>query len=224
MTCLKKGCGLQMLIDKKTALAYRCSKCGMLEIHQLNIFNLSGGKTVWLRCECGHDKLSVARNARKVIVKPYCVVCGQNHELSFSEKKFWSKTTMQNLSCPRSGLNLGYYGPFSLLHREVEKQRQEIELLTDGLGFENFVDPEIMLAALDLLHEFATRGDLNCECGSSEVAIDLLPDRIEITCLRCQGSMGFSAVNLADIKFLEEKDHILLKYNNSRSPLNPGNQ
>ncbi len=45
-----------------------------------------------------------------------------------------------------------------MLQHEIDRQQRELELLTDGLGFDDFADPKVMLTALDILHDFAARG------------------------------------------------------------------
>ncbi len=94
-------------------------------------------------------------------------------------------------------------------------------MLAAGLGFDDFTDPEIMLSALDILHDFAAEGSLNCECGSKDIGIDLSKDVIHLNCFQCPGQLDISAVNLADLKFLENSTEIVLKYKSNKSPLNP---
>ncbi|MGM0414097.1 MAG: hypothetical protein ACQEQP_02810 [Bacillota bacterium] len=213
-----------MLIDKNIAMAVRCSKCGLLDIHQLNIFHLSGHKIVPLKCECGHQKISLFREKDEINLRPYCLVCGKRHDLKVDHKKFWTKSTVRSLNCPRTGLNLGYYGPYYILQSKIDRQQKELELLAAGLGFDDFQDPEIMLSALDLLHDLAAEGNLNCECGSKDIGIDLSEDEIHLDCLRCPGSLNITAVNLADLKFLENSKELVLKYEDNRSPLKPSRQ
>ncbi|MBF8437419.1 hypothetical protein I0Q91_10030 [Halanaerobiaceae bacterium Z-7014] len=210
-----------MLIDKNIALAIRCSKCGLLDIHQLNIFHLSGQKKVSLRCECGHRKITLFREIDDINFSPYCLVCGKRHDLKLDYKKFWTKNIVRSLNCPRTGLNLGYYGPYYILQSKIDRQQKELELLAAGLGFDDFTDPEIMLSALDILHDFAAEGSLNCECGSKDIGIDLSKDVIHLNCFQCPGQLDISAVNLADLKFLENSTEIVLKYKSNKSPLNP---
>ncbi len=210
-----------MLIDKNIALAIRCSKCGLLDIHQLNIFHLSGQKKVSLRCECGHQKINLYREKDDINLSPYCLVCGKRHDINLDHKKFWTKNTVKSLNCPRTGLNLGYYGPYYILQSKIDRQQKELELLAAGLGFDDFTDPEIMLSVLDLLHDFAANGSLNCECGSKDIGIDLSEDEIHLNCFQCPGRLNISAVNLADLKFLENLTEIVLKYKSNKSPLNP---
>ncbi len=211
-----------MIIEKIASLALRCSDCGKLETHQLNIFQLSGNIKIYLDCECGHNKIEVQRAAGNFIVRPYCLACGRHHEISIPEERVWNSARVQTLSCPRTRLNLGYYGPYGMLQHEIDRQQRELELLTDGLGFDDFADPKVMLTALDILHDFAARGDLNCECGSREVNIELLSEQIVLSCQVCTGALSIPASSPHDISRLESFDNLLLRYRTNTSPHNSG--
>jgi len=210
-----------MIIEKITSLALRCSDCGKLETHQLNIFQLSGEKKLDLGCECGHNKVEVQRVSQEIIIKPYCLACGRYHQLVLPEEQLWNSGDVQALVCPRTRLNLGYYGPFAQLQQEIDQQQRELELLTDGLGFDDFADPKVMLTALDILHDFAAQGELNCECGSHEVNIELLSEQIVLTCKLCAGVLSIPASSPNDINRLENFDSLLLQYRSNTSPTNP---
>ncbi len=207
-----------MIIEKSVSLAARCSSCGSLDINQLNIFQLSGGSTLKFTCQCGRKKIKLTRKDFQVLVNSYCLVCDTRHEIAVPEQKFWSGSRVGKLQCPRTGLNLGYFGPYFLLQKEVDRQQRELELLADGLGFDDFVDPEIMLMTLDILHDFAAAGSLNCECGSSEVNIDLFSDHILLTCQRCQGLLSVPACSKNDLNSLQEKESLLLSFPKDTSP------
>ena len=207
-----------MIIEKRSSLATRCSGCGRLEINQINIFQLSGTKELTYSCECGREKISIKRERSSVMLTPYCLVCDCRHELKMSGVDFWNGSSVEKLVCPRTGLNLGYAGSYQLLQKEVDRQQRELEMLADGLGFDDFDDPEIMLAALDIMHDFAAEGNLTCECGSVEVSIDLLSDKILLTCCRCQGILTIPAGCREDVKRLRKKDNLLLSFQANRTP------
>ncbi len=207
-----------MILEKKTSLATRCSGCGRLEINQINIFQLSGQKELTYSCQCGRGKIDVVRDRGEVHLTAYCLVCDRRHDLVVSDSRFWNIHNVSNLTCPRTGLNLGYYGGYALLQQEVDRQQKELEMLADGLGFDDFADPEIMLMALDILHDFAAGGDLICECGSSEVSIDLFSDFIQLTCQRCQGFLSLPAGDQEDVGRLRERETLLLTYQSNTSP------
>lgn len=207
-----------MIIEKSVSFATRCSDCGNLDINQVNIFQLSGSSSLKFTCQCGREKIKLARKRHKILATPYCLVCDKRHEISIPESKFWSDSRVRNLRCPRTGLNLGYFGPYFLLQKKVDQQQRELEMLADGLGFDDFVDPEIMLMVLDILHDFAAAGSLSCECGSSEVNIDLFSDYILLSCQRCEGLLSVPASDKKDVKSLQEQDDLLLSIHKDASP------
>lgn len=207
-----------MIIEKSVSLATRCSNCGCLDINQINIFQLSGSSRLKFTCQCSREKIELVKNRHKILATPYCLVCDRRHEIAIPETKFWSTSRVRKLRCPRTGFNLGYFGPYFLLQKEVDKQQRELEMLADGLGFDDFADPEIMLMVLDILHDFAAAGSLKCECGSSEVNIDLFSDYILLSCQRCQGLLSVPACDREDVDSLQEKENLLLSIHKDTSP------
>jgi len=207
-----------MLLEYSTAFALRCPTCGRLDTDKVHIFDLSGNKKHDIFCECGTKKASITRmDARHIKLDYYCIICEEEHSVIITASDFWSKNHLNTLVCTNTNLNLGYYGPHSLLKKELRKQQEELDSMANDLGFDDFVDPELMLEVLDYLHDAAAAGKLVCECGSHNINIELFSDSLELSCNNCGAKLSISASSENDLKKLRMSDEIVLKYN-------PGNK
>ena len=207
-----------MLIEKKSSLLIRCSSCGRLEINQVNIFQLSGDRKLKYRCQCGVEKISISRESGSIILLPYCLVCDCRHRLEIPEQSFWGREGARDLSCPRSGLQLGCCGSYVKLKHRVDRQQQELELLADGLGFDDFENPEAMLTVLDVLHDFAAAGRIICECGNFDINVELDSERVTLTCGFCGALLSVPAAGEADISWLRNQENLELSSCSTTTP------
>lgn len=213
-----------MVIELSTAFAMRCPTCGQLETHQLNIFHLSGDKSHDIYCECGSKKASISKKGTKYIqIRYYCIICDHDHSITVPKEVFWTKNHLSPLVCLDTDLNLGYFGSYSLIKKEIDRQQEELDSMANELGFEEFVDPEIMLGTLDYLHDIAALGGLLCECGSHDINIDLYSDRIQLGCNKCNSNLLIPASSKKDLEKLKKLDEVIIrsgqeKFKNSKDP------
>ncbi|MFW5855637.1 MAG: hypothetical protein ACOCVB_00035 [Bacillota bacterium] len=200
-----------MVLELSTALAMRCPTCGRLDIDQLNIFQLSGGSSHHIDCECGNRKMTVAKKGTDYIsISYYCIICEKEHSVVIPARRFWTPERLQSLVCVETNLNLGYYGSYRLIDRKLKKQQEELNSMANELGFDDFVDPELMLSILDYLHDIAANGNLFCECGSHDIDIDLFSDRIKLICKDCQASFTIPATSRRDLDKLKKLDELII--------------
>ncbi len=212
-----------MVIEISTAFAMRCPICGRLETHQINIFQLSGKKIHQIECSCGYKKASLRRKGNHIQVDYFCVICDEMHSKTASNNLFWTKNHLNFLSCLETELNLGYYGSYKLLKEEIDRQKAELDSIADELGFDDFEDPELMLEALDYLHDIAADGKLDCDCGSHNINIELYSDTVELICNHCRTRLSIPAATEENIKLLKNKDLVRIKYiqGSKKSSLDP---
>lgn len=212
-----------MLIELSTAFAMRCPDCGRLDVHQLNIFQLSGKKEHNIYCECGSRLTTIVQKGKNNIMLRYkCIICDRMHRMVVVKDKFWNKYHLNNIVCTETNLNLGYYGSFKLIKNELDKQQKELDSMATDLGFDDFVDPELMLDVLDYLHDTSARGALYCNCGSHDINIELFSDRVELNCNNCGASLIIPATGKRDLDHLKIMDEVVLKLSttgkNSKGP------
>ena len=200
-----------MVLELANLFAMRCPACGRLGTDPVNIFDLSGKSQKHLSCGCGSEKAVIWRNDKKKIgIRYYCIICEVTHRKLISASKFWSKDELHSFHCLKTGLNLGYYGPYHLIRAELDRQQAELNSMADELGFEDFVDPELMLEILDYLHDLAASGRLVCACDSKDINVELFFDRVELNCNDCQASLNVPAASREDIKHLRSCSEVVL--------------
>ena len=200
-----------MVLELSTALAMRCPTCGRLNIDQLNIFQLSGDTRHKIFCECGSHKMTVSKKgADHIVVEYYCIICDHEHSAMLSANKFWSKNHLSSLVCLETKLNLGYYGPYMLINEKLEKQQEDLNSMADELGYDDFSDPELILAILDYLHDIAANGGLFCECGSHDISIDLSSEKVKLICNNCQATYVVPVSSRKDLDRLKKLDELVL--------------
>ena len=67
-----------------------------------------------------------------------------------------------------------------------------------------------MLQALDVIHDIAAEGALNCDCGSDDINIELFSDKIQLICNKCGSHLNIDAVNKIDLKNLKQLNRVQL--------------
>jgi predicted nucleic acid-binding Zn finger protein len=202
-----------MVLELSTALAMRCPTCGRLDINQLNIFQLSGDIRHEIYCECGSHKMTVSKKRSDyIVVEYYCIICDYEHSVVLPGNKFWSKNHLSSLSCLETNLNLGYFGPYRLIAEKLEKQQEELDSMADELGYDDFSDPELILAILDYLHDIAANGNLFCECGSHDINIDLSSEKVKLICNNCRASYVVPVNSRKELDRLKKLDELVLDF------------
>ncbi|WP_027339896.1 hypothetical protein [Halonatronum saccharophilum] len=194
-----------MLLEFKLALAWRCPVCGELEVDEINLFDFSGKDRLDIKCGCGFTKLVFGKGDKKRYWLEYsCLICETKHRVSYSQSDFWSKR-IKKLKCLDNGAELGYLGDYKEVKRLADEEEECLKIMIDKLEFEDyFSNPEIMLSVLNELHDIAETNGLICQCGNSNIDIDMLPKEIRLTCNRCRGVTKVKAESNDDLAFLKK--------------------
>ncbi len=193
------------LVKCDTTLALRCPICGKLDLEGVNIFDFSGTDKLNIDCSCGFTKLTIVKRGYKRYYMEYnCVVCESKHRVFYNQSQLWSKE-IKGIRCTNNGAELGYLGSYAKVKKLAEEEREYLELLAENLEFEDyFSNPEIMLSILDELHNIAEKNGLVCQCGSTDIDIDMLPGEVKLTCNNCKGVIKVSAESTEDLMFLKK--------------------
>ncbi|AEF95474.1 hypothetical protein Desca_2656 [Desulfotomaculum nigrificans CO-1-SRB] len=203
-----------MLFNTVATLAIRCPECGALEFHNLSRFALSGRGNIRVKCSCGSFSLGLVRK------KPHsywlqipCVLCETKHLREISGASLWSGKTVY-LTCPESGLELGFIGRAE----EVKKLAQTLDsgletLIEDMLSDEDFNNPDVMHEVMQRLQDIADNGGLFCRCGNDRIEVDVFLDRLELHCPECDSVNIIYAETEEDLKIIQEVDTIELAQN-----------
>lgn len=198
-------------IPTSSTIAIRCSACGQLEFHTLSLFDFSGANSQKYECSCGQSILHVStKNRKKFILQIECVMCEAKHILYLTRKQIWS-TEVVNIYCEENGLGIGYIGPDDKVLECVENEDKSIAAMAAELGYTDYFDnPDIMYEILDRLYEIAENGDLKCNCGNNDIAIEIFPDYLELRCEHCRSFAVLMASTKEDLDLVNNIDQIHL--------------
>ena len=200
-----------MLITTVTTLAIRCPECGALEFHNLSRFALSGRGKLQLSCSCGAFLLGiVSKPPRSYWLQLPCVFCETKHIREISGSRLWGKKT-NTLTCPESGLELGFIGSYEEVKGLAETLDTGLETLMDELGYdEYFNNPEVMHQVMQCLQDIADNGGLYCQCGNTRIEVDVFLDRLELHCKECDSINIVYAETEEDLTVIQQVDSIEL--------------
>lgn len=206
-----KQAGHKMVINLSTTVALSCPACGRLERDKINIFELPVGELKQIRCSCGAEKGSLKRKENSYIeINYFCLNCNKAHRMYISPEKFWQSEGVNTLSCKDEGLNPGYFGPPEKVDRELKREKEELDLMAQELGFDDFENPEIMLESLAYLDDLAATGSFRCECGSHDINIELFSDKIILICNQCSTHLNIPAAQESDLKKIRQLNSVEL--------------
>ncbi|AGB42359.1 hypothetical protein Halha_2485 [Halobacteroides halobius DSM 5150] len=193
-----------MIIDYQTALAWRCPKCGKLELESISIFEFAGSNKLELECNCGFIKLIIGKTGQRFWLEYPCIFCDNKHRKFYDQDEFWSNK-VKGIDCSVNNTELGYFGKESEVKELIDQEEEYLEQMMDKLDFEDyFNNPDIMLSILSELHDIAQESGLVCQCGSKDIDIEMLPDEIELICEDCKGITKVKASNEEDLKSLRK--------------------
>mgnify|MGYP001354225794 FL=1 len=71
-----------------------------------------------------------------------------------------------------------------------------------------------MAKILGILYTLKKENKINCNCGYSQINIELFSDRIELECLNCHSVKLIFAETEEDLSVLSKKDKIILEEKN----------
>ena len=201
-----------MLLDKTIEVALRCHHCGRLEKSKLNIFQVRDDHLLDLKCSCGTTKARVKDKSEKYIQFEYnCFLCDESHRRIIKKEEFWSDGPIKHLKCLNTGLEIGYYGAKELIDKELDKQKEELKILADELGINDYQEPELLLEVFNIVHDRASLSKLYCECGSDEIEVKLYSSKIQLKCQECGSVLNISAETEEQLNEIKNKGDIVIK-------------
>ena len=148
--------------------AFYCRRCGRIHVHDVPYF--LGERQFSLRCAaCGHEQAVLVRQGKKhwEIHVP-CVACGKTHVLRGSLAQL-RRMELEKVYCSKDRFELGYIG-----------QRRQI-----------------LLEAINRVHEFVAAGEVACPCGSHDFIAQVDGNSVLLVCSHC-GSYAVLPAESAD--------------------------
>jgi hypothetical protein len=207
---------IRLLIKEVCSIAVYCQCCGKLHIHDIPYF--IGSQKLALRCSCGHEEaILLGMDVQHIGLKIPCVVCNLCHEAVFSLKRL-RHLPLEKIYCHKDHFELGYIGQRSKIEEMLEFSRRELDLWQKEVGVPYPIEQQqILLQALNRVHDLAARKSVCCRCGNQEVSVDIKESLIILECDRCGSYHVIEAQTDEDLQKLNRLERIeLLEYDQKR--------
>jgi len=201
-----------MLINTQTTLALRCPHCGKLDFYALSRFGCSGRNIGKIKCECGAGLLSVCQKGKGVFrLQVDCVMCETKHVLSYKSKELWNSEVL-TIICESTGVEIGFIGSKDAVLKSVKRVDRSLREIAEELGYDKyFINADIMYQVLDLLRKMTDEGQMSCSCGSSQVELEVYPDRVELLCPQCDAVGIVFAETVKDLQWVHDMGQVHLE-------------
>lgn len=178
-----------MIVPTITTIGIQCSKCGQLQFWTFSVFVLSHLSKESYYCTCGACIMTINGKIRGYLEIEYpCIYCGHEHTLR-ARKTLARGESLLELVCKEKGLLIGYIGPQKEVDNSCREMKQNFfefasQLVNDlkPAEFDNFF---IVYAIMERIGKMVEGGRFGCQCDSDNLAVDILPDRIEFLCEDC---------------------------------------
>lgn len=202
-----------MLINGCKTIVIRCRFCGRLRKYSLNIFNIMANSGIKYKCKCGETNIFIRKgNKNSLRIEIACFSCGDKHFYKVNlDEMFKERNMLYCIYGPElCFLGSGKKANQILLEKQISLGKSENATYGDSY-FNNF---KILGKALKQLHGLNKEQKIDCDCGKSEIDIQLFPDRLELRCSNCHSVKIIFAETEEDLSILMKKDKIILKEHN----------
>lgn len=169
-------------MEEMRSFGYICPECGKPVIASRSVFALTAA-AARMECACEKSTLEVQTDGLKFRLWVPCGLCGKTHQAECSADAVLRGRGV-GLACPETGQLCCFIGS----EEEVERQMKELEIRAEKEKSESpeaFTDNVIMYEVLSELRDIASRGGVQCGCGSSDYGIHVRRDAVDLTCSRC---------------------------------------
>jgi hypothetical protein len=200
-----------VIIPTQKTLALRCPVCGEMEFYALSRFCIGIRKPARIICRCGTCLLSISRKGRDLYrLQIECVMCESKHIITCKSSELW-QDKLFTICCADTGMEIGFIGFKEAVMKSVMRTERSIREMAEELGYDKyFNNAEIMYQVLDLLKIMADEGRMSCSCGSSQLEVEVYPDRIELNCPHCDAVGIVFAESLKELQWLRKVEGIRL--------------
>ena len=191
-----------MLISTVCSIAIYCQRCGKIHIYDVPYF--FGTKRFVVQCEsCGYERAVLLRCAgNKLELTVECVGCGTINKKIFSMKKL-RKLHLEKIYCTHEHFELGYIGRHRAIEELLEFNQAEFEALHPNDG-KNFIEKQqMLLEAVNRVHDISEKGAVSCSCVSKEIAADIQGNSIILECCSCGSNYVLKVEDSGDLVRLE---------------------
>jgi len=202
----------KMLIDTSVTIAFKCPSCGSFKFFNISVFEVPNNRECRIKCNCGNSEVVVSRHKTgEFIFKTPCIGCEDEHRVYIAENDLLHKD-INVFCCPATGLEHCFIGRDGVVRRRIDKLEKELDRLMDMFGYDSyFKNTQVMFDSLNKIHDIAEQGNLYCECGNSDIELNLLSDKIYLKCKKCSANRVIYAITNENLKDILMRQHILIQ-------------
>lgn len=188
-----------VIIHTLCSVAFYCQRCGQIHIHDVPCF--SGRRELVLSCDnCSHEQAVLRIRPRKgLVMEIACGVCGTKNTVSYP-LRLLRQMAFEKIYCGQDKFELGYIGDWQAIAEFIDFNTAEYEALHPG-DDDNFMGrQQILLEAVNRVHDMAETGELVCPCGSHDFIADVAEDSILLECTHCGSYAILPAGSAEDLR------------------------
>lgn len=201
-----------MLLYGCKSLILRCHFCARLKEYEIDLFHIRGREKVEYRCECGETNIIITNNNKGLSLVVNCFNCGSSHYYYLDLHTILKDYNI--MYCPY-GNEVFFLGSSQMAKKVLLEQSIEIgNIENDSKTKDYFNNFKVLAKILGILYTLKKENKINCNCGYSQINIELFSDRIELECLNCHSVKLIFAETEEDLSVLSKKDKIILEEKN----------
>jgi len=190
-----------MLLDTLCSVALYCQRCGQIHVRDIPYF--SGQEEIALLCgNCLYEQ-AVFRllPQRGLQMRVPCGVCNTWNQFNFPLRQLKS-VRFEKIYCREDRFELGYIGAWQAIAEFLDFNAAEFDALHPGDG-DNFMGrQQILLEAVNRVHDLVEKGAVSCSCGSREFTASVADGTILLECVHCGGYSQIPAEAAEDLRQL----------------------
>ena len=173
-----------MLLDVLCSVAFYCQRCGQIHIQDVPYF--TGRQRLTLHCgNCSHVQASIRlRPQAGLSLYIPCGVCGMENEIVFSLHQLRS-LRFEKIYCREDRFELGYIGKWKAIAEFLDFNAAEFDSLHPSDDANYMGQQQVLLEAVNRVHELAERGAFQCCCGGQDFTAHVADTSILLECLHC---------------------------------------
>lgn len=202
-----------MLINTKLFIAFKCNECDHVQIFEIYIFWLLNKGNNILRCNCTNSYIKIIKiNEDRFKLAVYCSKCEHTHMFLLSKRALINKEVFV-LYCPNSKLELCLIGnnEEKLLNKLDKIEEDKENFVSKKLNLRNyFTNSKVMFESLGKINNIIKSGKLVCKCGSKDISVTMLKDKLVLKCRKCLAKKEIKAETNKDLILLLGKQGIFV--------------
>lgn len=190
-----------MLLDTLCSVALYCQRCGQIHVQDVPYF--SGQGELPLLCGNCSQELALIRllPQKGLQLRIPCGVCDTWNTFSYTLRQL-KLLRFEKIYCREDHFELGYVGVWQAIAEFLDFNAAEYDALHPGDG-DNFMGrQQVLLEAVNRVHDLVEREALICNCGSHDFTASVADGEIILECVHCGGYSLLPAAEAEDLKQL----------------------